>query len=35
VLLNVAGGLLVVTFLRLVRSKELLQQERAAAVAGE
>ncbi|MBB3083050.1 formate/nitrite transporter family protein [Geodermatophilus sabuli] len=30
-LLNVAGGLLVVTFLRLVRSKELIQRERAAA----
>ncbi|MGY1592854.1 formate/nitrite transporter family protein [Geodermatophilus sp. SYSU D00708] len=29
-LLNVAGGLLVVTFLRLVRSKELIQRERAA-----
>jgi formate-nitrite transporter family protein len=28
-LLNVAGGLLVVTFLRLVRSKELIEQERA------
>src|SRR3954447_12054291 len=27
-LLNMAGGLLVVTFLRLVRSKELIQQER-------
>ena len=33
-LLNVAGGLLVVTFLRLLRSKELLQQERAAATDG-
>jgi formate/nitrite transporter FocA (FNT family) len=31
VLLNVAGGLVVVTFLRLVRSKDLLEQERAAA----
>ncbi len=30
-LLNMAGGLLVVTLLRLVRSKELLQRERAAA----
>ncbi|MGY1689488.1 formate/nitrite transporter family protein [Geodermatophilus sp. SYSU D01105] len=30
-LLNVAGGLLVVTFLRLVRSKELIERERAAA----
>jgi formate/nitrite transporter FocA (FNT family) len=30
-LLNVAGGLLVVTFLRLLRSKELLQRERAEA----
>jgi formate-nitrite transporter family protein len=29
-LLNVVGGLLVVTFLRLVRSKELIQRERAA-----
>ncbi|MGY1622094.1 formate/nitrite transporter family protein [Geodermatophilus sp. SYSU D00965] len=29
-LLNVAGGLLVVTFLRLVRSKELIERERAA-----
>ena len=34
VLLNVVGGLGVVTLLRLVRSKELLQQERAAADAG-
>jgi formate/nitrite transporter FocA (FNT family) len=31
VLLNMAGGLVVVTFLRLLRSKELIQQERAAA----
>ncbi|SET94843.1 formate/nitrite transporter family protein [Geodermatophilus poikilotrophus] len=30
-LLNVVGGLVVVTFLRLVRSKELLERERAAA----
>jgi formate-nitrite transporter family protein len=30
-LLNMAGGLGVVTLLRLVRSKELLKQERAAA----
>ncbi|MGY1703759.1 formate/nitrite transporter family protein [Geodermatophilus sp. SYSU D00697] len=30
-LLNVAGGLVVVTFLRLVRSKELIERERAAA----
>jgi formate-nitrite transporter family protein len=30
-LLNIAGGLLVVTFLRLLRSKELLQRERAQA----
>jgi formate/nitrite transporter FocA (FNT family) len=30
-LLNAAGGLLVVTFLRLLRSKELIQQERSAA----
>jgi formate-nitrite transporter family protein len=29
-LLNMVGGLLVVTFLRLVRSKELIQRERAA-----
>ena len=29
-LLNVVGGLAMVTLLRLVRSKELLQQERAA-----
>ncbi|SHF79795.1 Formate/nitrite transporter FocA, FNT family [Geodermatophilus nigrescens] len=34
-LLNMAGGLLVVTLLRLVRSKELLQRERAAADAGD
>jgi formate/nitrite transporter FocA (FNT family) len=33
-LLNVAGGLLVVTLLRLVRSKELIEQERAEAHAG-
>ena len=32
-LLNVAGGLLVVTFLRLLRSKELIQRERAEASA--
>jgi formate/nitrite transporter FocA (FNT family) len=32
-LLNMAGGLLVVTLLRLVRSKELIQRERAAAAA--
>jgi formate-nitrite transporter family protein len=32
-LLNTAGGLLVVTFLRLVRSRQLLQRERAAATA--
>src|SRR3954471_3151635 len=30
-LLNMAGGLLVVTFLRLLRSKELIQRERSAA----
>jgi formate/nitrite transporter FocA (FNT family) len=30
-LLNMAGGLVVVTFLRLIRSKELIQQEREAA----
>jgi formate/nitrite transporter FocA (FNT family) len=30
-LLNLAGGLVVVTFLRLVRSKELLERERSAA----
>ena len=30
-LLNVVGGLVVVTFLRLVRSKELIQRERSAA----
>jgi formate/nitrite transporter FocA (FNT family) len=30
-LLNMAGGLLVVTFLRLIRSKELIQRERQAA----
>jgi len=35
VLLNVVGGLGVVTLLRLVRSKELLQRERAAAGAAE
>jgi formate/nitrite transporter FocA (FNT family) len=33
-LLNVVGGLLVVTLLRLVRSKELIQRERAAVRAG-
>jgi formate/nitrite transporter FocA (FNT family) len=33
-LLNMAGGLLVVTFLRLLRSKELIQRERAEARAG-
>ncbi|MGY1808798.1 formate/nitrite transporter family protein [Blastococcus sp. SYSU D00669] len=33
-LLNMAGGLLVVTFLRLLRSKELIQRERAAAAQG-
>ncbi len=33
-LLNMAGGLLVVTVLRLLRSKDLIQQERAAASAG-
>jgi formate-nitrite transporter family protein len=33
-LLNVAGGLVVVTLLRLVRSKELIERERAAAGAG-
>ncbi|PRY51003.1 formate/nitrite transporter FocA (FNT family) [Geodermatophilus tzadiensis] len=32
-LLNMAGGLLVVTLLRLVRSKELIERERAAAAA--
>ena len=35
VLLNVVGGLVVVTFLRLVRSKDLLQQERAEAGAND
>lgn len=34
-LLNMAGGLLVVTLLRLVRSKDLIQRERAAVAAGE
>jgi formate/nitrite transporter FocA (FNT family) len=34
-LLNMAGGLLVVTLVRLVRSKELLERERAAAAAGD
>lgn len=34
-LLNVAGGVLVVTFLRLIRSKELLQRERQAASDGK
>jgi len=34
-LLNMAGGLLVVTFLRLVRSKELIQRERQAAANGD
>jgi formate/nitrite transporter FocA (FNT family) len=33
-LLNMAGGLLVVTFLRLLRSKELIQRERAAVRSG-
>jgi formate/nitrite transporter FocA (FNT family) len=33
-LLNMAGGLLVVTFLRLLRSKELIRRERAAASSG-
>jgi formate/nitrite transporter FocA (FNT family) len=33
-LLNVAGGLFVVTFLRLVRSKELIERERSAASHG-
>jgi formate-nitrite transporter family protein len=33
-LLNMAGGLLVVTLLRLVRSKELIEEERAAAKSG-
>ncbi len=33
-LLNMAGGLLVVTLLRLVRSKDLIQRERAAAAGG-
>jgi formate/nitrite transporter FocA (FNT family) len=35
VVLNVVGGLVVVTFLRLVRSKELLERERAEAAAEE
>jgi formate/nitrite transporter FocA (FNT family) len=34
-LLNMAGGLLVVTFLRLLRSKELIQREREAARNGQ
>jgi formate/nitrite transporter FocA (FNT family) len=34
-LLNMAGGLLVVTFLRLLRSKELIQRERNAARSGD
>jgi formate/nitrite transporter FocA (FNT family) len=34
-LLNLAGGLLVVTFLRLLRSKELIQRERDAAHSGD
>ncbi len=34
-LLNVVGGLFVVTFLRLLRSKELIQRERAAVRAGD
>jgi formate-nitrite transporter family protein len=34
-LLNTAGGLLVVTFLRLLRSKELIQRERAQARSGD
>jgi formate-nitrite transporter family protein len=33
-LLNMAGGLLVVTFLRLLRSKDLIEKERAAAHSG-
>jgi formate-nitrite transporter family protein len=33
-LLNMAGGLFVVTFLRLLRSKELIQREREAAASG-
>jgi formate/nitrite transporter FocA (FNT family) len=33
-LLNMAGGLFVVTFLRLLRSKELIQRERSAASSG-
>ncbi|MGY2077935.1 formate/nitrite transporter family protein [Blastococcus sp. SYSU DS0828] len=34
VLLNMAGGLLVVTLIRLVRSKELIERERAAVASG-
>ena len=34
-LLNMAGGLFVVTFLRLLRSKELIERERAAASSGD
>ena len=34
-LLNVAGGLVMVTLLRLVRSKELIQREREAVRNGE
>jgi hypothetical protein len=34
-LLNVGGGLLVVTFLRLVRSKKLIQRERQAVGNGD
>ncbi|WP_347059537.1 formate/nitrite transporter family protein [Blastococcus sp. HT6-30] len=34
VLLNMAGGLFVITLIRLVRSKELLERERAAVAAG-
>ena len=32
--LNMVGGILVVTFLRLLRSKDLIQRERAAAASG-
>jgi formate-nitrite transporter family protein len=35
VLLNMAGGLVVVTFLRLLRSKDLIERERSAASAGD
>jgi formate/nitrite transporter FocA (FNT family) len=34
-LLNMAGGLFVVTFLRLLRSKELIERERSAASSGD